>query len=122
VKTGPLAIMDRYGTPRSDAFHLIERYRLIDHETARAAAEKYQKEDGPAGLGGNVTVDPNYKGQGLLLTFTIEDPKVLTKPLTANITYRRITGPWREQICAENPYEYYSGRLTDIPTAEKPDF
>lgn len=122
VKTGPLAMMDRYGTPRSEAMHLVERYRLIDYEMANQAADKHQKEDGPAGLGGNVAVDRNYKGKGLQLTFTIEDPNYLTQPLTANVTYRRITGPWSEQICAENTFEYYSGRYTAVPTAEKPDF
>ena len=122
VKTGPLAMMDRYGTPRSEAMHLVERYRLIDYDAATQAADKHQKEDGPAGLGGNVSVDRNYKGKGLLLTFTIEDPKYLTQPLTAKVTYRRITGPWTEQICAENPFEYYSGHYTAVPTAERPDF
>ncbi len=122
VKAGRLAMMDRYGTPRSEAMHLIERYRLIDYEAAMAAAEKHQKEDGPAGLGGNVSVDRNYKGKGLQLTFTIEDPNVLTQPLTANVTYRRLAGPWREQVCAENTFEYYSGKHTSVPTAEKPDF
>ncbi len=122
VQTGRLAMMDRYGTPRSDAFHLVERYRLIDYEAARQAAEKHQKEDGPAGLGGNVGVDPDYKGKGLQVQFTIEDPKVLTAPLSATVTYRRIRGPWTEQICAENPAEYYPTKFMAIPKSEKPDF
>ena len=122
VKTGPLAMMDRYGTPRSDAFHLVERYLLIEGEAARQAADRFQKAEGPAGLGGNVAVDPDYKGRGLQLQFTIEDPKVLTAPLSAAITYRRIKGSWAEQICAENSFEYFSGKATAIPTADKPDF
>jgi len=122
VKTGPVAVMDRYGTPRSEAFHLVERYKLIDYEAAQEAAERHQKQDGPAGLGGNVGVDPNYKGEGLQVTFTIEDPKFLTAPLTAAVTYRRIRGDWVEQVCAENTFEYYRGVFTAIPTAGKPDF
>ena len=122
VTTGRLAMMDRYGTPRSEAMHIVERYRLVEYEVATSAAEKHQKEDGPAGLGGNVQVNRNYKGKGLQLIFTIEDPKYLTQPLTAQITYRRLMGPWREQICAENTFEYYSGKHTPVPTAEKADF
>jgi len=122
VKTGRVSVMDRYGTPRSDAFHLVERYKLIDYETAKEAAERHQKQDGPAGLGGNVGVDPNYKGTGLQVTFTIEDPKVLTAPLSAAVTYRRLRGEWAEQICAENAFEYYKGVFTAIPSAGRPDF
>jgi hypothetical protein len=122
IEQGAIPMIDRYGTPRSDALHVVERYRLVDYETARRAAEQHQKQDGPAGLGGNVAVDPDYKGKGLQLQFTVEDPKVFTAPWSANITYRRIKGSWSEQICAENPFEYYSGKITAIPMAEKPDF
>ena len=80
------------------------------------------KEDGPAGVNGNVAVDPDYKGKGLQLQLTVEDPKIFTTPWSANVTYRRIKGPWTEQICAENVFEYYSGKYTAIPTATKPDF
>ena len=122
VDTKRVPVMDRYGTPRSDAFHLVERYTLVDYETAKEAAERHQKQDGPAGQGGNVGVDANYKGKGLQVRFTIEDPKVLTAPLSAAVTYRRIRGEWVEQICAENSFEYYKGVFTAIPTAGKPDF
>jgi hypothetical protein len=122
IETGPIPIIDRYGTPRSEALHVVERYRLVEYETAKEAAERHQKQDGPAGLGGNVTVDPDYRGKGLQLQFTVEDPKVFTAPWSANITYRRIRGSWMEQICAENTFEYYSGKPTPIPTADRPDF
>ena len=122
VKVGPVSVVDRYGTPMSDAMHVVERYRLVDYEIAKEAAERHMREDGPAGLGGNVAVDPDYKGPGLQLRVTIDDPKVFTTPWSADVTYRRITGPWREQICAENTFEYYANRNTAIPTAEKADF
>jgi hypothetical protein len=122
IKTVPFAQIDRYGTPHSEALHVVERYRLIDYETAKEAAERHQKQDGPAGLGGNVSVDPDYKGKGLQLQFTVEDEKFFAMPWSANITYRRIRGSWTEQICAENPFEYYSGKTTAIPMADKPDF
>ncbi len=122
VQTKRVPVMDRYGTPRSDALHLVERYRLVDYKTAKEAAERHQKQDGVAGQGGNVTVDPTYMGKGLQVTFTIEDPKVLTAPLTAAATYRRIRGEWVEQVCAENAFEFYSGHMTAIPSTERPDF
>jgi hypothetical protein len=122
IEQGITPIIDRYGTPRSEALHVIERYRLVDYAVANEAAERHQKEDGPAGLGGNVAVDRDYKGKGLQLQFTVEDPKVFTRPWSAQITYRRTAGAWTEQICAENHFEYYSGKPTAIPTADKPDF
>ena len=122
IAVGPFTMVDRYGTPHSDALHVVERYRLIDAAKAKEAAERHIKEDGPAGLGGNVAVDADYKGMGLQLQFTVEDDKVFTTPWSASVTYRRIKGPWTEQICAENPHEYHTGNITEIPSAEKSDF
>jgi hypothetical protein len=31
-------------------------------------------------------------------------------------------GEWPEYVCTENRHEYYSGRDTAVPTADKPDF
>jgi hypothetical protein len=122
IEVGPVSMADRYGTPTSDVLHVVERYRLIPYEAAKEAAEKHMKEDGPAGLGGNVTVDPDDKGKGLQVQVTVEDPKVFTSPWSANITYRHTRGQWAEQICAENTFEYYSGRATPVPEDDHPDF
>jgi hypothetical protein len=62
------------------------------------------------------------QGKGLQLTFTVEDTGVFTPPLSANLTYRQILRPWTEQVCAENVFEHYFARLTEIPTAAKRDF
>jgi hypothetical protein len=43
-------------------------------------------------------------------------------PWTASITYRRALGEWPEYVCPENRREYYSGKDTAVPTADKPDF
>jgi len=40
VKMGPFAMLDMYGTPRSPALHVVERYRLLDHKKHRNAASK----------------------------------------------------------------------------------
>lgn len=122
IKVGPYAMADRYGTPVSEAMHVVERYRLVDYELAKEAAERHQKEEGPAGQGGNVTVDTDYRGKGLQLLVTVDDPNVYTQPWSAAITYRRNRNPWAEQVCAENSFEYYNNRFTPIPRSEKPDF
>jgi hypothetical protein len=122
IEAHPVSVVDRYGTPHSDELHVIERYRLIDGKRAKELADDYQKREGPAGLGGAVRVDDSYVGKGLLLELTVEDPKVFTTPWEAFVTYRRNGRPWMEQICAENIQEYYTGSVTGVPKAEKPDF
>jgi hypothetical protein len=121
-KVGPDSTVDRYGTPHSEKLHVIERYRLIDGDAAKQASELHQKNEGRAGLGGAVIVDPEYKGPGLQLSFTVEDEKMFTTPWSAVVTYRRNRGTWLEQVCAENPNEYYDQKVTAIPTDATPDF
>ena len=62
-------------------------------------------------------------GKGLQLHFTVEDEGVFTMPWSATKTYRRpLVTEWQEVVCAENPHEYYAGKDTEVPRAEKPDF
>jgi len=119
IKAGPLAMVDRYGTPFSEALHVVERYRLIDAREAREAAERHEKKAGH--LRGAVDIDPDY-GKGLQLIFTVEDANVFVMPWSASITYRRATNDWPELVCAENTHEYYAGTATKVPQADKPDF
>jgi hypothetical protein len=124
IKTGrPFAMVDIYGTPYSEALHVVERYRLLDYEAAKEAQERGQKENrrlpnNDSGL----DVDPNYKGKGLQLQFTVEDAGVFTMPWSATMTYRRALGKWPEFVCAENIREYYYNKNAEVPTANKPDF
>jgi hypothetical protein len=122
----PFAMVDMYGTPHSEALHVVERYRLLDYEAAKEAEERGEK--------GNFRLrssdpgfapDPDYKGKGLQLQFTVEDDGVFTTPWSAAIIYRRPLSPlgeWPESVCAENPHEYYAGKDTAVPIADKPDF
>ena len=123
VKLGPYRMIDRFGTPYSEALHVIERYRLIDYEATKEALDRAKKEWLPVGA----TVDPNYRGKGLQLEFTVEDQGVFTMPWSATITYGRDAKPWEERICAENVQHEYDGHFfsdnnAHIPTADKPDF
>jgi len=122
IATGPLAMNDRYGTPRSPSAHIIERYRLIDGAAAKEAAERHIRENGPMGLAGAVLVDPNFPGKGLQLEIRIEDREVFTAPWSAVVTYRRSIGPWLEQICAEDTMDREQGRMPLLPISTKPDF
>jgi hypothetical protein len=123
-KIGPFSAVDQYGTPFSQALHVVERYRLIDDQAARAAWERGAKENtrGGQGIGEGWAPDPGYKGQGLQLQFTVEDKDVFTTPWSATKTYRRAFREWPEQVCAENPHKYSTEKDAAVPTADKPDF
>ncbi len=128
IKVGPFAMVDMYGTPHSTphspALHVVERYRLVDYDEAKDALERNAKENSyiPAtGATGVVEINPNYRGKVLQLHFTVEDNAVFTVPWTATITYRPNVGPWTEVICTEN-LQWYSGKDSEVPQAEKPDF
>jgi hypothetical protein len=119
----PFAMADVYGTPYSPALHVVERYRLVDDETAKVAEARTKKENlyipvNDSGL----AVDPGYKGKALQLEFTVEDEGVFTTPWSASMTYRRASGAWPEFACAENRQEYYSGKESEVPRADKADF
>ena len=120
----PFAMVDMYGTPYTRALHVVERYRLIDYEAAKEAQERNGRENWRfnAEIAEGSVPDPAYKGKGLQLQFTVEDDGVFTTPWSATITYRRALGEWPEYVCAETRHEYYAGKDTAVPTADKPDF
>jgi hypothetical protein len=123
VRVTPVAIVDRYGTPYSDALHIVERYRLISGETAKnqiSETNRLYRHPAPE-LDNGVFIDPNDRGNGLQMEFTVEDPKIFTKPWSALLTYQRAAGGWVERICAENTHTYFS-KDTPVPTATKADF
>jgi hypothetical protein len=120
IKHGPYSMIDRYGTPYSDSLHLVERFRLIDHAEAEAAMQRNEREYGRVQVG--YAVDPNDKGPGLRLEFTVDDPKTFTTPWSGVVTYRRNIGPWPERVCAENVHNYGAMADPKLPTANHPDF
>jgi hypothetical protein len=125
----PFAMVDVYGTPYTQALHVVERYRLIDYEAAKEGLERAAKENfrlPPDSIPPVADSDPNYRGKHLQLQFTVEDEGVFTTPWSATMTYGRpptgdrLPADGVEIVCAENPN--YSGRKPAVPTADKPDF
>jgi hypothetical protein len=122
VKVGPFAMVDMYGTPHTEALHVVERYRLLDNAAAIESEERGQRENfrmqqSDTGLARN----PNDKGPGLLMEFTVEDPGVFTTPWSGRVTYRRPLGDWLEFACADGTIDHV-GREIKLPTAGRPDF
>jgi hypothetical protein len=62
----PFAMIDQFGTPYTEALHVVERYRLIDYQDAKEAQERGAKENwripGPAF---GWAPAPNYQGKGM---------------------------------------------------------
>jgi hypothetical protein len=126
IKVGKYSMADRFGTPYTEALHVVERYRLIDYDAAKEAQTRAHKEWPRVP---SYAPDPDYKGKGLQLEFTVEDPGAFTTPWKATITYLRSGNKeWYERVCAENiqhyyaDTQYYSDKDARIPTAERPDF
>ena len=123
LKIGAFYAIDQYGTPYTQALHVVERYRLIDYEAARQAWERGGRENIRGGaVNEGWAPDPNYKGNALQLQFTVEDEGVFTTAWSATKTYRRVFRDWPERACAENPYRYGTEKDAEVPTAVKPDF
>jgi hypothetical protein len=122
VKVGPVSLVDQAGSPYSEALHVIERYRLISYEEAKEARERNVAINGPPATNQAASIDPNYVGQGLQVSFTVVDPNVFTTPWSGLATYSKADDLWTENVCAENTFEYYNNRDTAVPQADKPDF
>jgi hypothetical protein len=125
MKVGAINVIDRAGSPYSKDLHVVERYRLISFEETKAARERYVTTVGepnslatPQAAG----IDENYRGKGLQVAFTVEDPNVFTTPWSGVATYSKADDSWVENVCAENTHEYYANREAAIPKADRPDF
>jgi hypothetical protein len=123
VKVDRFTSVDRFGTPQNDAMHVVERYRLIDGASAKAAVDTYEKREGTVGGGSRLAdYNPDASLKGLQLDVTMEDPKVFNAPLTARVTYRRLVTQWSESVCADNPVEHYKDEWIGLPKADHADF
>ena len=123
IQTDAFTQIDRFGTPQSEAMHIVERYRLIDGAVAKAQIDKFETSEGTVGGGGRIAgYNPDTSLKGLQLEVTMEDAKVFTTPLTARVTYRPLISEWQESVCADNPMDHYPGEWIGLPRADHPDF
>jgi hypothetical protein len=112
------AMIDLFGTPYTDKFHMVERYRLRDYDDVKDAIERNNKENWL--FQGDVW--SRHRGSKFLqVHVTIEDDGVFRTPWTATLTYAPGTAI-EEGVCSENRMEYYNNRESDVPRADKPDF
>jgi hypothetical protein len=122
VKVGPFSMLDWYGTPFTEALHLVERYRLLDHEATMKAIERDAKENSHNNNPDNGSpADPNYKDKGLQIQVTVEDEGAFTMPWSATVTLRRAVDERLELVCAEN-LQWYPGKSSAVPHADRLDF
>jgi len=131
IKPGRWPVLDRYGTPYSDALHVVERYRLIDGKAAEDAMVAHHREFTTAPVakadayGGIFDGDTGHKG--LQVEVTVDDPKMFKQPWTGLLTYRPESN-WPEMIC-DDPPSLSNTTLLEIggpprqgPIAAKADF
>jgi len=113
VAVAHLSSLDRYGTPHTEALHVVEHYHMVDQ--APAVAE-------PRGTGGfrgdDDAVDRAYKGKVLRVDFTVEDAGTFNMPWSGVVVYNRAKGRFIEDVCAENIHDYIMGRDSAVPTAK----
>ena len=121
IKTSALSIVDSFGTPHTDAIHVVERYRLIDGNDAAETQRKHGAVPAATGTAyGRGLIDPDTAKKGLQVEFTVDDERVFTVPWRGVVTYRPVTGNWPESLCAENPV--LLGSQAAVPVADRPDF
>src|SRR5262249_46650733 len=117
IKVAPLSSVDRYGTPHTDALHVVERYHMVDPSTV--AAEPLRR----GGFQGDVddAIDRSYKGKLLRVDFTVEDAGTFTMPWSGSVVYNRAPGQFIEDVCAENIHDYIMNRDSSVPSAKTND-
>jgi hypothetical protein len=122
IKDSPFSTVDAFGTPHSKALHVVERYGLVDGESAAETQRQNGAIFRPSPPYGRGTIDPDTGKKGLQVEFTVEDEGVFTTPWSGRVTYRRLIGDWPESVCAENPHYLGAGADVATPTARTPDF
>ncbi len=88
-----MSSVDTFGTPHTDALHVVERYRLAGD------------------------------GKKLEATIRVEDTGAFTSPWSGVMIYDRVNVPaLSEEICAENNFDVVTKKSYPIPTATPADF
>jgi hypothetical protein len=106
--------IDNYLTPHTTQLHVVERFKLIDGGSVRAAGATAETED---------RFKQSASRKALQVSVTVDDPGAFKMVWPAVQIYRQeFQGDWDEAICAENNNSYFSFEVAPIPQADKPDF
>jgi hypothetical protein len=84
--------IDRFGTPHTDAMHVVERYRVADNRKT------------------------------MRVDFTVDDVGTFNMPWHASVIYGAGVERPGEYVCAENNNNYFHEEEIPIPQSDKPDF
>ncbi len=114
IKVAPLSTVDRYGTPHTEALHVVERFSMV--EQARTSAEPLRN-GGFQGVNDDV-IDRSNKGKVLRVDFTVEDSGTFNMPWSGVVVYNRAKGNFIEDVCAENIHDYIMNRDSAVPSAK----
>jgi hypothetical protein len=108
--------MGLFGTPHTDALHLVERYRFLSE-----GEKTVGRGPNPAANNPTVTADEIIRGgKTLRLEFTVDDPGAYRKPWSVTLDFMPLKTSIQEYVCTENYQE--KDLLPLIPKAEIPDF
>src|SRR5260221_7690859 len=116
IAVKPLSTVDRYGTPHTEALHVVERFHMVDQASARA--EPVRAGGFGASGGADDVIDRGYQGKVLRVDFTVEDPGTFNMPWSGVVQYQRAKGLLIEDVCAENIHDYIMNRDSKVPTAK----
>nr|TFG52676.1 MAG: hypothetical protein E4H34_04685 [Hyphomicrobiales bacterium] len=119
IKTTADTQVDRFGTPHTDALHVVERYRLVDSDTVERAAEPPRRRENARGV-----YVAQTGGKTLELQFTVEDQGAFTMPWGALVRSDKVLERdlMLEHVCAENNRDFFRTELFPTQTAVEPDF
>jgi hypothetical protein len=113
----PYAMVDMFGTPYSAALHIVERYRMVSQDEAQAALKRNLTQNPRVP---DTRADLGYTGKQLQVIFTVDDPGVFTMPWSGAITYEKPGMAWEENVCAENPFEFFAApNGATVPTPSR---
>ena len=84
IKVGPFAMLDMYGTPHTEALHVVERYRLLDYESANESEDRGEKRKfSPSGLRHGSRAQPGLQGPGTAARVYSRGPGRVHNPLVS---------------------------------------
>jgi hypothetical protein len=93
---------------------------MIDFDEAQAAMTRNLRVNHRVA---DTRADLTYKGKQLQVVFTVDDENTFTMPWSGAITYERPAMVWEENVCAENPFDFFALKNgAQVPTAARPDF